>query len=248
MKLNDRKFVTMLMTVAVLFLNGAVASSYISAKQKPAQPKCPVTKVACPDSVNVKDKLKFTAQVSGGDANVTPTYNWTVSAGSIESGQGTSTVDVDTSEVAPDSTITATVELGGFGRDCGYGSTAASCTTIIAKKAEARKLDEYGKIMPKEEEPRLDNFVIELNMDPTAQGYIIAYSGRVSRPGDAQKAADRAKNYLVNKRALEGSRVVTVDGGSREQPAIELWIVPSGAEPPKPTPTVKRGDAKSKSG
>ena len=240
MKLSDKKLAVMFVAAIIIYLTGVSASFHASADQKPAPPKCPVTKVTCPDSVDVKDKLKFTADVSGGDTNVTPTYNWTVSAGTIESGQGTSTIEVNTTGLEPDSTITATVELGGFSRDCGYGSTAASGTTTITKKAEARKLDEYGRLILKDEEARLDNFAIELNNDPAAQAYVIAYSGRVSRPGEAKMAAGRAKNHLVNKRAIDGNRIVTVDGGARVQPAVELWIVPSGAEPPKPSPTVKR--------
>lgn len=237
MKLSNRQFFTLLVITAFLLLHGA----YTSAQQRQqAQPRCPVTKVTCPDSVFVKDVLKFTADVRGGDQNVTPTFNWTVSAGSIESGQGTSTIQVSTSEVAADSTVTATVDLGGFDRDCGYGSVAASCTTSVARKAEARKLDEYGKLTPKDEDARLDNFMIELNLDPTAQGYILSYNWRTSRPGDAQRAADRAKDYLIKKRKLERSRAVTVVGGSREQLTIELWIVGSRAQPPKPTPMAKR--------
>ncbi|HLF84785.1 MAG TPA: hypothetical protein VI837_11470 [Blastocatellia bacterium] len=238
MKLNDRFVFTMVM--ALLMLDGPGAAFRVSAQQKPpAQPKCPAVNVTCPSEVFVKNTLKFTAEVRGGDSKVTPTYNWTVSAGSIESGQGTTTIDVSTSEVEGGSTVTATVELGGFDRDCGYGSSTSSCTSAVMKKAEARKLDEYGKLTPKEEEAKLDNFIIELNLDPTAQGYIISYNARTNRPGDAQKAADRASIYLIKKRGLELHRIVTVTGSSREQPTVELWIVPAGAQPPKPTPTVK---------
>jgi hypothetical protein len=244
MKLKDRRFF-ILFTLFAFLLFGANAGIHASVQQRQqAQSKCPVTKVSCPDSIFKSEKLQITADVSGGDPQVTPTYNWTVSAGSISSGQGTSTIEVDTTEVAADSSVTATVDVGGFARECGYGSTAASCTTSVMKKAEARKLDEYGKLAQKDENARLDNFMIEINMDPTAQSYIIAYAGRAGRAGDAQKAADKAKDYLVKTRGLDASRVVSVNGGHREQPAIELWIVPTGAQPPQPTPTVKPAEAK----
>lgn len=242
MNLTDRLFLTLL---ALLLLHDPSGVSYVAAKlrQQP-QPKCPTTKVICPTSVYVNDTLKFTVDVSGGDPKVTPTFNWTVSAGSIELGQRTSTIDVSTKEVAADSTVTATVELGGFDRECGYGSVAASCTTMVLKKVDARKLDEYGSLKPKEENAKLDNFMTELNLDPTAQCYIIAYNGRTSRVGDARKAADKERDYLVGKRSLEANRSVIVDGGYREQLTLELWLVPSGAQPPKPTPTVTRSLAK----
>lgn len=231
----------LLSAFALLLLNLSLQTSFVSAQQKqPAKPDCPVTKVTCPDMVYINDPLVMTANVGGGDSNVTPTYNWSVSAGTIESGQGTSTIAISTKELSEDQSVTATVELGGYSRDCGYGQSAASCTTSVMKRAEARKLDEYGKLLPKDENERLDKFTMELQMDPTAQAYIIAYGGRVSRAGDAQKLADKAKGYLVTKRGVDRDRIVTMDGGYREQPAIELWLVPSRASLPKPTPTIKK--------
>ena len=240
MHLYVKRF-ALLFVFAILLLNFSRQTSFVSAQQKqPAKPDCPITKVSCPDMVYINDKLVMTANVSGGDSNVTPTYNWSVSAGTIESGQGTSTIEISTKDLDDGQTVTSTVELGGYSRECGYGQTAASCTTSLMKKAEARKLDEYGKLLPKDENERLDKFTMELQMDPTSQGYIIAYGGRVSRPGDAQRAADKAKVYLVTRRGFDRDRIVTIDGGHREQTAIELWLVPSRASLPKPTPTVKK--------
>jgi len=130
-KLENRRLPALLLVACFLVLIGA-GFNVTAQQQKPAG--CPTTKVQCPDSVHKGEKLKFTAEVKGGDQNVTPTYNWAVSAGQIESGQGTSTVEVSTKDVDEDSTVTATVDLGGFDRECGYGSTAASCTAIVAKK------------------------------------------------------------------------------------------------------------------
>ncbi len=74
--------------------------------------------------------------------------------------------------------------------------------------------------------------------DPTSQGYLVCYGGRRGRTGEAQRRCDRAKDYLVTTRGIDGSRVVTVDGGFREDLTVELWIVPSGATPPAASPTV----------
>ncbi|HKQ05296.1 MAG TPA: hypothetical protein VJ464_09205 [Blastocatellia bacterium] len=128
-KLNERYRVGLIVVVVCLSLSGA---SFHTAAQQ-SQSKCPTTKMVCPDLVKVGEKLTFTANVQGGDQNVTPTYNWTVSAGAISSGQGTSTITVDTKGVAADTSVTATVELGGYDRECGYGSTVASCTSSVEK-------------------------------------------------------------------------------------------------------------------
>lgn len=239
MKFDLRRF-ALLFGLAFLLLN-ARSGLYVSAQQKQTtKPSCPVTKVTCPDTVYINDELSMTADVRGGDSNVTPAYNWTVSAGTIYSGQGTSTIAVGTEGLSDGETVTATVEIGGLDRECGYGSNAASCTTSVMKKPESRKLDEYSRVTPKEENERLDNFAIELQMDPSSQAYIIAYGGRASRAGDAQKAADKAKLYLVTKRGIDRGRIIEVVGGYREQPTIELWLVPSRAPLPKPTPTLKK--------
>ena len=43
---------------------------------------------------------------------------------------------------------------------------------------EARKIDEFGDICCDAEMTRLDNYLIELQKDPSTQGYIIYYGGR----------------------------------------------------------------------
>lgn len=222
------------LVVVVMLLVGQSARFDASVHQgKQPNSKCPVLKLTCPDLVNVGASLAFVVNLSGGDPNVTPTFNWSVSSGAISSGQGTVRVEVDTNGLSDGETVTATVEAGGFEREC---STFASCTASVMKKPEARKVDEYTTLKPKDEEARLDNFVIELQREPTMQGYVIAYSGAASRAGG--KPADKAKDYLVNKRSIDPSRIVRIAGGSREQATVELWIVPMGAESPKATPTV----------
>jgi hypothetical protein len=239
MKLSVRRFV--LFFAALLLLNLSRQTSLVSAQQKQlSKPDCPVTQLTCPAQVFIKERLQFTADVRGGDPKVKPIYNWMVSAGTIESGQGTPIITVSTTELTDGEMVTATVEVKGFDRECGYGQVMSSCSSSVAKKAEARKLDEYGKLMPKEENKRLDKFTVELQKNSTSQAYIIAYGGRTSRAGEAQKLADKAKNYLVSKRGLDAKRIVTVAGGYREQPAVELWLVPSRAQLPKATPTIQR--------
>ncbi|HEX8147207.1 MAG TPA: hypothetical protein VF591_08515 [Pyrinomonadaceae bacterium] len=206
-------------------------------------PTCPTVTVSCPDTGTTGQPVTFTANVSGGDPNVTPTFNWTVSAGTIESGQGTSSITVSTTGVT--GPITATVDVGGYDRSC---STSNSCTVSFPPRQEARKVDEYGNIKFNDEKARLDNYAIELQNDPTAQGYLVCYGGRTGRTGEAQRRCDRAKNYLVNTRGITADRLVTVDGGFREELTVELWVVPSGATPPAASPTVDPSEVRTTRG
>ena len=66
----------------------------------PPPPTCPNVGIECPDRVVVGEPLTFRSTVSGGSGNVTPIYNWTVSAGTIISGQGTDRIQVDTTGLA----------------------------------------------------------------------------------------------------------------------------------------------------
>lgn len=185
-------------------------------------PPCPNVSVSCPSDVDQGSPITFTA--SAGDASVT--YNWSVSAGTISSGQGTSSITVDTAGLGGQ-TVTATVELGGLDPSC---SRTASCTTgIRAPNPPAVKFDEYGNIKFNDEKARLDNYAIQLQNQPGSEGYILAYG---SCAGEAQARADRAKDYLVNTRGIDAGRLMTVDGGCRSELLVELWIVPTGATAP----------------
>jgi hypothetical protein len=199
----------------------------------PAPTSCPMVTVRCPDESQPGRSLTFTANISGGDPNVTPTFKWVVSAGTITGGQGTSSITVDTSKTFSTS-FTATVDVGGYDPAC---TMSSSCATAPFDPQRARKLDEYGVIRTGDEKLRLDSFTVELQNDPTAQGYLICYGGRRGRAGAARRRCERARTYLISTRGIQASRVVTVDGGLRDVLTLELWLVPSGATPPAATPS-----------
>src|SRR5947209_3429637 len=120
----------------------------------------------------------------------------------------------------------------------------------FANRPEARKFDEFGNICCEDEKARLDNFANEIRGNPGTRGYIIFYGGRrdsscnnsplrLPRRGEAEARAARMKPYIVNTRGTEPNRIVMINGGYRERWTAELWVVPQGANPPTPTPTVR---------
>jgi len=185
---------------------------------------CPTITPNCPTSeVEQGTPVTFSVDVRGGTPSVTPTYNWTVSAGTISSGQGTPSITVDTANTAGQS-ITATVELGGFDPSCGRTS---SCTVAVKPPQRApRKFDEYGNIRFNDEKARLDNFAIQLQNEPSSRGAIVGYG---SCGAEGTTRANRAKDYLVNTRGIDASRIDVIDGGCRPDLLVQLWIVPQGA-------------------
>lgn len=245
MKANLWRVAAPLVVVALALLphTGATAPAAAHPREEAEQPaqQCPTVTVSCPDTAEDGPETTYTANVSGGDPNVTPTFNWTVSAGTISSGQGTSSIRVETTGIGGQ-TITATVDVGGFSRDC---RTSNSCTVSVTKKsAPSVKFGEYVTRDLSANKAQLDKFVLALQQDPTAQGYVIAYGGRTSRPDEAQKAADNATDYTINVRKMDGARTLSGVGGYREQPTIEMWIAPAGGTPPLATPTVRPEDVK----
>jgi len=193
-------------------------------------PPCPTLSISCPtDQVIAGTPATVSANVSGGDPNASITYNWTVSAGTIASGQGTPTITIDTTGLAGNS-VTATVEIGGVGPEC---DRTESCTFQIGGlPPPPRKFDEYADLRFNDEKARLDNFAIQLQQEPGAQGYYVIFG---SCEGEADQRSARAVDYLVNNRGIDRSRITVVNGGCREQLTVELWIRPTGATEPVPT-------------
>jgi hypothetical protein len=109
-----------------------------------------------------------------------------------------------------------------------------------AKSQLARKVDSYNdKIQSGEAEQwHLEDFVKELAKEPNAKAFIVAYGGQEDSPGKARRYATRARNYMVEARGIDPTRIVTIDGGRREDFIVELWLAPNGSRPPEPTPTV----------
>ncbi|MBV9927991.1 MAG: hypothetical protein JOZ96_23425 [Acidobacteria bacterium] len=111
-------------------------------------------------------------------------------------------------------------------RDCGLA-------------AQSLKLDEYGDLSAAEEGPRLEKFTAALKEYPDdTAAFIVAYAGRAERAGAALRRADRAKQAVIDKSPLLNPNINTLDCGRRESPAVELWLTPVGASPPRCSPTL----------
>ena len=194
------------------------------------QPVCPAIEISCPTYVGIDQPITFTSKYTGGvPGSVNPVYNWTVSAGTIIEGQGTSTIKVDTKGLGGE-TVRATLSMGGYTLEC-----SADCVvTIPLPKLSSRKFDEFPDISRNDEKARLDNFAIELQNDPTATAYVIVYPGKTSKRGDVQHHSSRIVEYLVHSRGLDERRIVTLVGTTRDQIHVELWVTPQGAAPPTP--------------
>ncbi|HWW75489.1 MAG TPA: hypothetical protein VNZ44_08835 [Pyrinomonadaceae bacterium] len=202
---------------------------------------CPYpVNVTAPAQVSDGDIVTFTADV-GYQGPSGLNYTWTVSppAARIVSGAGTPTITVDSSGLG-NKRVTAilVVDDGSGDRSCRQTAQAATAVGGLPQISTPRRFDEFPSIAHDDDKARFDNLAIELQNSPGATGYIIAYSGRNSRAGEADRMAARAVEYLTTTRGISRDRIVTVNGGYRDANSFEMWVVPQGATPPTPTPTV----------
>ncbi|HQU84444.1 MAG TPA: hypothetical protein PKY59_15005, partial [Pyrinomonadaceae bacterium] len=58
--------------------------------------------------------------------------------------------------------------------------------------------------------------------------------------GSAKAKIESMKKYISNVKKLSLENFSFIEAGFRENSTIVFWNVPKGAEPPKPTPTLKK--------
>lgn len=191
--------------------------------------ECPSLSVTGPAGVtNPGDSMTFTANVSGGSQQ-SVTYNWSVSSGTITSGQGTPSITVATDNSMAGGNVTATVDIGGTDPNCGCPSNASE-TAPVAPKPEAVLVDEFGKMPNDDIRGRLDAFFSELSNNPNNQGYIINYGT------DREiTARERLITNHIAFRNFDRSRITLVRGGDTGEGAkTKLYRIPPGADNPAP--------------
>jgi hypothetical protein len=98
------------------------------------------------------------------------------------------------------------------------------------------KFDEYDFGNFSANTLRLDKFATTLAGWLGATGYIIVYPGQAVTIPDAQVYANQAKRYLLENSRIVNGGIVTIIGGFREEPSIQLFIMVKGGNPPTPSP------------
>jgi hypothetical protein len=191
--------------------------------------ECPSLSVSGPAGVTLPgDAMTFTANVVGGTQQ-SVTYNWSVTAGTIESGQGTPSITVRTDQSMADGNVTATVNVGGLDPDCNCPSEASE--TAPVGRIDHVLVDEFGPLSNDDVRSRLDTFFAELSNNPNNQGYIINY-------GTDREIAqlERLITNHINLRQFPRERITLVNGGPSPdgERRTKLYRIPPGAENPAP--------------
>lgn len=179
--------------------------------------------------------IAFIANIGGGDPQVQPTILWSLSGGNITEGQATRRIMVDTTGAGdlPDRELKAELWVGGYAPECVLQASAS--VKIIPK---ARKFGDLGEL-PAETVSFHMKTLAKFLSDTTDNVFIIGYAGRKSERGFALNWLRKLRGELTTA-GVSPRRINAIDGGFREEPLFDFWIVPPGAEPPRPSPTIDR--------
>jgi hypothetical protein len=192
----------------------------------------------CPSSVTVVgpselmagDTLVFTVAVRDYNYSGKLMYNWSISAGTIISGQGTAMIRVNTSKL-DGQTVTATLELKGLPPKC--QSVASTSAEIIP----AAQLAVSGTFTNGQElKNAVQRFIAATSFkDSTVIGtaFIYLYKG----PTTSESALKIFKDAIIG--AFEYNKILPsqykiADGGNRKLAFYEMYLLLPGGREPKP--------------
>ena len=229
---------------------GRVKCVVVNYRPLPPLPKSPCpfpVSISAPQQVREGEIITYSADAAySGTANLK--YNWKVSPANahIISGLGSPTLSVDSSGLGGQRiTASLVADDGSSDPACAQSAQAVAAVTPLEKPVlVAQEFDECNNCTFDDQKARLDNLAVELQNDPSKRAYIIAYGGRMSPLGQVEVLMSRSREYLTTHRGIDASRFTVVNGGFREEDSVELWLVPSGAAPPKATPTVPASEVK----
>lgn len=157
-------------------------------------------------------------------------FSWKVSAGKIIAGDGTDSIIVDLKNTDA-ARVTASVEISGLPFSCENVWLATEDLTN-----SAYLVDSFEGLAGSDIRGHLDNFLVDLQNNPTRKGYIIAYDRRSGKSGRSYKLVSDHLSF----RKMDLSRITVVQGGFREESGLELWFIPPGGKLPLPNPSVNK--------
>lgn len=197
--------------------------------------------VDAPAMVADSELITFSANNVGGAPDQALKYVWRVTPADavISSGQGTPTITVDSSGFGG-RVIKATLDVStGFNDEaCKQTLTAQTEVSDAGLLTPKRfQCDEFELENLDAFKARIDNCVIKVQTEPDGQLYVIIYPGtdRISLTRNTfEKTAARAREYLIQTRNVDPSRITIVQGPTRPRTVVQVWVIPPGAPLPVP--------------
>lgn len=216
----------------LLLLTGLILAAAVAASAQ-----CPTLTVVGPAGItNPGDEMTFRAELNAIGPKVS--YLWSVNAGTIIKGQGTSEIAVLATRELEGTAITATVEVDGLPQNC---TRSASETAGVAQTIIGCAGDEWGDLKPNDERGRLDMFFAELSNNPNDVGLLIF---RV-KSGDRLDPSNSRIQFVLKHakfRKFDKNRIWFALETAEEK-STQVWRIPPGAETPCKDCLIYRGES-----
>lgn len=208
--------------MVILFATGLAASQESS---------CPKVYIDGPMTTGeFGEPIPYFVRIEPADKAVGLSYLWSVTTNKGEfgmvRGQGSTTILVPWNNDA----VTVTIRVIGLPRGC---PETASSSTPYEPMPVAEKLDEFIGPLPKVAKARFDAVRETAIRNTTAQLYILVGGKRGSVSQSIRSKRSSLNSLLLNKLTRRGHKAVIVDS-DRLDDRVTFWLLPAGAEHPKP--------------
>ncbi|HTK36923.1 MAG TPA: hypothetical protein VL325_00395, partial [Pyrinomonadaceae bacterium] len=124
---------------------------------------------------------------------------------------------------------------------------------LSAYSQNAEKLDEFQNPQCDDYLARMDLAISKAAVNPASAIYSLIYEGKEGRWSERQKKREfvypnhgstdakiRSMKKYISIRGASVAKFKFVKAGFRENITVEVWLVPYGATPPTPTPTLTK--------
>lgn len=211
------------------------------------EPPCPTVTCdirASSSSVNVGDRVTFSATATGAEG---PSFTWSTTGGTLSSTTGAE-VSLDTTGMSAGS-ITVSVNVGTTKTRCDQPCPGGSCSTTVTVVAPqppppVQPISPCGPIffpfnsarINNEHKACLDEIALRMQQDPRASLVIDGHRDSSERVGISLTRANNARDYLVNEKGVDTSRITVRNfgdtcphdsGDPNLNRRVEFWIVPA---------------------
>ena len=127
--------------------------------------------------------------------------------------------------------------------------------TYFAQTNEVKMIHSFEEFGCEELKLKTHEFVNEIDRNSDAKGYVIIYEGKyrqhipktnyltfrysLPRVGEADSRINLIKKQLLFFN-YPVKNIIFINGGFREKLTVEFFVVPKGAQPPKPAPILNK--------
>jgi hypothetical protein len=213
------------------------------------EPPCPSVTCeisATPSTVEQGEAITLRVSSTGAQGE---TYTWSTTGGTLSSTTGTE-VRLDTAGVT--GSVTVTVNVGTTRTRCDQPCPGGSCSTTVTVNPRPVAPEIPAIIVPcgpiffpfnsarinNEHKACLDEIALRLQQDPRASLVIDGHRDSSERVGISLTRANNARDYLVNEKGIDTSRITVRNfgdtcphesGDANLNRRVEFYIIPEGA-------------------